>query len=90
MVNATTDENGRALFIMPAQKGNLTLCLFNPVSSDFEFDTVKIFDVLSGGKDYNLYFGSGKYYTVRVFDDMEIRLKPIKRSHLPLTSKNKQ
>lgn len=68
-VNATTNSNGVALFLLPAQKGTHTLYLMNTVASDITSATVDVFDVLSGNKDYNLYFNSGKSYTVRVYGD---------------------
>lgn len=68
-VNATTDSKGVALFLLPAQKGNHTLYLMNTVASDITSDTVYVFDVLTGNKNFNLYFNSGKSYTVRVYGD---------------------
>jgi hypothetical protein len=68
-VNATTDSKGVALFLLPTQKGNHTLYLMNTVASDITSDTVYVFDVLTGNKNFNLYFNSGKSYTVRVYGD---------------------
>lgn len=68
-VNATTNSKGIALFLLPVQNGNHTLYLMNTVASDIVKDNINVFDVLSGNKDYNLYFGSGKSYTVRVYGD---------------------
>lgn len=66
-VNATTDSNGVALFLFPAKKGAHTLYLVNVVAPDVTSDKINVFDVLTGNKNYNLYFNSGKYYTVKVY-----------------------
>lgn len=66
-VNATTDSNGVALFLFPAKKGVHTLYLMNVVAPDVTSDKINVFDVLTGNKNYNLYFNSGKYYTVKVY-----------------------
>ena len=68
-VNATTNSNGVALFLLPLNKGTHTLYLMNIVTSEITNDTIQVFDVLSGNKDYNVYFNSGKSYTVRVYGD---------------------
>jgi len=68
-VNATTDSNGVAKFPLPLSKGNYKLYLFNPVTGYGTSDDLKVFDVLTGGKNMKVYFGSGKYYSVRVFDN---------------------
>lgn len=95
-VNATTDSKGVALFLLPTQKGNHTLYLMNTVASDITSDTVYVFDVLTGNKNFNLYFNSGKSYTVRVYGDDG---KPVKanqkvtftvnfKKHIVKTDKN--
>ena len=68
-VNATTDSNGVALFLLPLNKGSHTLYLMNIVTSDIKSDTINVFDVLTGNKDCKVYFNSGKSYTVRVYGD---------------------
>lgn len=68
-VNATTGSDGKALFLLPLAKGNYTLYLVNPETGDLISDDINVFDVLTGGKNINVYFNSGKYYSVRVFGD---------------------
>lgn len=68
-VNATTNSNGVALFLLPLDKGVHNLYLMNTVGLGINNDTIKVFDVLTGNRDYNLYFNSGKSYSVRVFGD---------------------
>ena len=68
-MNATTDSNGVAKFPLPLKNGNYKLYLYNPVTGDVTTDDLKVFDVLTGGKNMNVYFGSGKYYSVRAFDN---------------------
>lgn len=68
-VNTTTNSNGLAKFLLPVKNGEHTLYLINPDTGDITSNTVKVFDVLKGGKNLKLYFNSGKYYTVRVYGD---------------------
>lgn len=68
-VDATTNDKGVAFFLLPLQKGAHQLSLTEAVTPAIKVVDVNVFDVLTGGKDYNLYFNSGKYYTLRVFGD---------------------
>lgn len=68
-VNATTNDKGVAFFLLPAQKGTHQLYLLDVVTPAVKVVDVNVFDVLTGGKNLNVYFNSGKYYTVRVFGD---------------------
>jgi len=87
-VNTTTDSKGEALFLLPVQNGDHQLYLMNVVNPDIKIVDVKVFDVLTGGKDYNIYFNSGKYYTLRVFGDDG---KPVKANQkVTFTINNKK
>ena len=68
-IDAITDSNGVAKFALNLGNGNYKLYLVNPVTEDVVSDDLKVFDVLTGGKNLNVYFNSGKYYTVRAFDN---------------------
>ena len=68
-MNSTTDSNGVAKFPLPLNNGNYKLYLYNPVTGDVTTDDLKVFDVLTGGKNMKVYFNSGKYYSVRGFDN---------------------
>lgn len=68
-INATTDSNGVAKFALSLTNGNYKLYLINSVTGDVASDDLKVFDVLTGGKNLKEYFNSGKYYTVRAFDN---------------------
>ncbi|WP_407394189.1 hypothetical protein [Methanobrevibacter sp.] len=67
--NTTTDSQGFAEFALPLSKGSYTLFLINPETSEVVNDTIKVFDVLKGNKDIEMYYDSGKYYKVRVYGD---------------------
>ena len=68
-MNISTDSNGVAKFPLPLSNGNYKLYLFNPITGDMTTDDLKVFDVLSGGKNMKVYFNSGKFYSVRAFDN---------------------
>ena len=68
-VNSTTDSKGIVKFPLPLNNGDYKLFLINPVTGEVSSDNIKIFDVLTGGKNLKLYFDSGKYYSVKVFDN---------------------
>lgn len=68
--NQYTDSNGVAKFPLAIGNGNhkLYLCSAyndaNPV-----IDNIKVFNVLTGGKNIKMYYDGGNTYKVRVFDD---------------------
>lgn len=74
-VNATTNSKGVASFLFPLEKGSYKLYLWNPKTSYWLTDQIKVFDVIKGGKNVTTYFNSGKTYTVRVYGNDG---KPIK------------
>lgn len=64
-----TDSNGIALLTIPISNGNHKIAALNPVSLNISNDNIKVFNVVSGGKNINMYYDNGNVYKVRVFDD---------------------
>ena len=65
----TTDSNGVALLTILINNGNHKIAALNPVSNYIAYDNIKVFDVITGGKNINMYYDNGNTYKVRVFDD---------------------
>ena len=68
-VNATTNSEGVAKFPLPLDKGTYTLYLINSESQEYVTDTIKVFDVITGNKDIEMYYDGGNTYKVRVYGD---------------------
>ena len=66
---ATTNSEGVALLTVLIKNGNHKIAAFctNPVG--INYDNIKVFDVLAGNKNINMYYEDGTTYKVRVFDD---------------------
>ena len=66
---STTDSNGVALLTIFIKNGNHKIGAFcmNPVG--VEYDNIKVFDVVTGGKNIKMYYDGGNTYKVRVFDN---------------------
>ena len=71
----TTDSNGMALLTILITNGNHKLLAYNPSTTFFAQENIKVFDVITGGKNIEMYYDDASTYKVRVFDDNG---KPIK------------
>lgn len=71
----TTDSNGVALLTIYIKNGNHKIAALNPQTLATDSANIKVFDVLSGNKDINMYYDGGNTYKVRVFGDNG---KPVK------------
>lgn len=65
----TTDSNGVALLTIYITNGNHKIAALNPVNNYVDYANIKVFDVVTGGKNINMYYDDGNTYKVRVFDD---------------------
>lgn len=52
-------------------KDNHKIAALNPVTWNISTDNIKVFDVVTGGKNINMYYDDGNTYTVRVLMMME-------------------
>lgn len=68
-VNTTTNSEGVAKFPLPLNKGTYTLYLINGNSQEYITDTIKVFNVITGNKDIEMYYDGGNTYKVRVYGD---------------------
>lgn len=66
---STTDSNGIALLTIPLINGNHKIAALNPLTMNISTDNIKVFDVVTGGKNIKMYYDDGKVYKVRVYDD---------------------
>lgn len=66
---ATTDSNGVALLRILIGNGNHKIAALNPTNNFVDSANIKVFDVVTGGKDIKMYYDNGNSYKVRVFDD---------------------
>lgn len=64
-----TDSNGVALLKAKISNGNYRLNAFNLEAGTMASSNIKVFDVITGGKNINMYYDDGTIYKVRVFDD---------------------
>ena len=68
-VPITTDSNGVGLLKVALKNGNHKIISYNYATGENVSDTFKVFDVLTGGKDINMYYDNGNTYKLRVFDN---------------------
>lgn len=64
-----TDGNGIARLDITQSPGSYSVKITNPVNDEVKTQTVKVVARISSNKDVTMYYGAGKYYKVRVFDD---------------------
>lgn len=64
-----TDSNGVALLRILINNGNHKIAAYNIPTGGIDFANIKVFDVLTGAKNINMYYDNGNVYKVRVFDD---------------------
>ncbi|WP_405305544.1 Ig-like domain-containing protein [Methanobrevibacter sp.] len=67
--SAVTDSNGVALLTILINNGNHKIAAFCTDPVGINYDNIKVFDVLRGNKNINMYYEGGNTYKVRVFDD---------------------
>ena len=67
--DVTTDSEGVAHLTILITNGvhDITAVSMNPPA--YEHDTIKVFRVLTGNRDFSMYYDGGTSYKVRVFDD---------------------
>ena len=64
-----TDENGVARFNIDLAPGKYEISISNPVTHEVKIQSINVLARITGNGDLSIYYGAGKYYTVRVFDD---------------------
>lgn len=64
-----TDSNGAVLLKAEISNGNHRLNAFNLDTEEMATDNIKVFDVVTGGKNINMYYDDGTTYTVKVYDN---------------------
>ena len=64
-----TDSNGVALLTIMIKNGNHKISAYNPSTYLIANDNIKVFDVITGGKDIEMYYDGADTYKVRIFDN---------------------
>jgi len=67
--NLTTDENGTAKLTIDVTPGSYDIKITNPVTDEVKIQNIKVVGRLTENKAVTMYYGAGKYYTVKVLDD---------------------
>ena len=65
----STDSNGVALLKILITNGNHKISALNPTNNYVDSVNIKVFDVVTGGRNINMYYDDGNAYKVRVLDD---------------------
>lgn len=66
---STTDSNGVALLTVLINNGNHKIAAICKDPIGVAYDNIKVFDVITGAKNIEMYYDGGNTYKVRVFDD---------------------
>ena len=66
---ATTDFNGVALLTVKINNGNHVISAINSATGQITNDTIKVFKVITGGKNLKVYYDNGNYFKVRIIGD---------------------
>ncbi|WP_405297302.1 C1 family peptidase [Methanobrevibacter sp.] len=64
-----TDENGTGIIDITLSPATYSVTITNPINGEVKIQTIKVVPRISENRDLTMYYGAGKYYTVRVFDD---------------------
>lgn len=65
----TTDKNGKASITITQKAGPHTLRITNPLTGEVTVKNIQVVYRVTYNSNVVMYFGAGKYYTVRVYDD---------------------
>ena len=64
-----SDSNGIFSVEITQKPGSYKLVILNPVNDEEMTKTIKVVSRITENKDVTMYYGAGKEYTVKVFDD---------------------
>ncbi len=67
--NVITDENGIGIIDITLSPATYSAKIINPINNEVKIQTIKVLPRINENKDLTMYYGAGKYYKVRVFDD---------------------
>lgn len=70
-INRYIESDSEGIFSLEIDQdpGNYKLLIINPVNNENITKTIKVVSRISENKAITMYYGAGKYYTVKVFDD---------------------
>ncbi len=64
-----TDENGTGIIDITLSPATYSAKITNPINNEVKVQTIKVLPRINENKGLTMYYGAGKYYKVRVFDD---------------------
>ena len=67
--NLTTDENGNAALDITFSPATYSITITNPANGEVKTHTINVVKRITGNTDISMYYGAGKVYNVRAFDD---------------------
>lgn len=73
-----SDDNGVLLLNIDLNPGRYDVRITNPSTNESKTQTVNVVKRITENKDLTMYYGAGKYYTVRVADDNGNAAKNVK------------
>ena len=67
--NLTTDANGKLVYNLKLSPGSYKITVKNLATGEVKTQSIKVVKRITENKDLSMYYGVGKYYKVKVFDD---------------------
>lgn len=64
-----TDANGKLNYNLKLSPGSYKITVVNVVTGEFKIQTVNVVKRITENSNLEMYYGAGKYYRVKVFDD---------------------
>lgn len=92
---ATTDENGVVIIAITLNPGKYSVKITNPINNESKTQTINVVKRITENKAVTMFYGAGKYYKVRAFDDngnvakgVKVTFKINGKSYTRLTDSN--
>ena len=67
--DATTDENGVVNIDITLNPGSYSVIITNPINNEVKTQNINVVKRITENSAVTMYYGAGKYYKVKVFDD---------------------
>ena len=67
--NVKTDDNGIVNLPINLNQGNYNILITNPSNNEVKTQKINVVNRIAENKAISMYYGAGKYYTVKVLDD---------------------
>ena len=67
--NVTTDANGKLTHVLYLSPGSYNIIIFNSNSTEVKSHNINVVKRITENKAVTMYYGAGKYYKIKAFDD---------------------